>query len=354
MRRASCLLFRRAVSSGSFAHRSFPSTLSPSLRGPLPRPPCSPALPPLCRSFASSLSAAVEEWKEFNSAGLRYLDAGEFDRAEAMFISALRTSQAMARTGSTTSASSVPLYLAMSNLSAAQRNQGKLQESEQNALSALQAVLALGSALSPDVAAHLHREMGLAQELQGKWEAAKEHFDASQRLYQQRIDHLHAQQKGTDPASPAASSSALAASSTSSSSAVSPSDSLPDLHQQRANALYGLGLAHEKLNDSPSALSSYRAASECAEVGYGASSVNAAEAHVAVGRLLVEEAEKTGDEGKKASLQERGGEELMKALDIYRAHEHPKLLEVLSLYMRSLGLSDQDVDDILGDTSPAR
>ena len=287
----------------------------------------------------------MDEWNAFNRSGLSYLNAGKWAEAEVQFVSALRSSQAIVREGS--AHSSVPLYLALSNLSTAQRELGKLAESKSNAAYALSHVRALKDAVGADVLGLLHRQLGLVCELQGQWEEARDNYTQAERCFRERIDRLRAAPPPSSSSSPTSSSS----SSSFSSSSFSPSDSIPALQKEHAGALFALGLAHQRLQQTDTAITYYKEALQVASTAYGADSLPVAEGHVALGRLLVEEAE-SGRSSRGDELRERGSAELMKALEIYQARNDPALLAVLPLYMRSVGLDENIAQQLMQQHHP--
>ena len=279
----------------------------------------------LTRTFASpSFNASLDEWRRFNSAGLSYLSSGQLEQAEQMFVAALRSSQHLVTQNQ--QHSSVPLYLALSNLATAQRLQGKTTESRSNAQQALDQVRGMRKDVGAETVGHMHRELGLACEALEQWQEARQNYIEAEKCYREKIQQL--QSSATTPPQPPTETSPTVESALPS---TSPSD-LPSLLREHSGCLFAVGVMNEKLNDLPAAVSQYSAALEQARQAWGEDTVNVAEVHVAAGKALLERGRREGSE----QLSESGREQLMAALTIYQERQDKKLLEVLPLYLNSL------------------
>ena len=241
---------------------------------------------------------------------------------------------------------SVPLYLSLSNLSTAQRLLGKTEEARRNAQWALDEVRRLQQIVGVDVVGHLHRELGLTHEQAGDWQQAMASFTQAEACYADRIRQLQQRQLQPQELQPAATAASCSPPTPSAVQPHSSLDSIPELQKEQSGCLFAIGLMLEKLQTPEAAIPFYQQAAAVAAAAFGPNSVNTAEAHVALGKLLftLSAAGQEGDE-----MRRRAGEELMAALEIYQAREDPKLLQVLPLYMKTLGVATDIVQQLMRD-----
>lgn len=281
------------------------------------------------RLFSSpSFNASLDEWKRFNSAGLSYLSSGQLDQAEQMFIAALRSSQHLITANQ--QHSSVPLYLALSNLATAQRLQGKASESKSNARQALDQVRGVRKEVGEETVGHMYRELGLACEALEEWGEARQNYLEAEKCYREKMRHT----LGSDTLQPQQTLTAPPSSSTPPdlpAPSTSPSD-LPSLLREHSGCLFAVGVMSERLNELPAAIEQYQAALEQSKRAWGDNTVNVAEVHVAAGKALLERGRRESND----EWSEAGREQLMAALTIYQERQDRKLLEVLPVYLNSL------------------
>lgn len=280
------------------------------------------------RWFASSSppsDSELAQWQSFHSGGLKFLSVGAWEKAALLFMSAMRE-PAVKET--------VYQYLSLASMGTAFRHMGKGEEARQVLLQALHA-LKTYSDVTDAMTANLYREAALACEALGKWDEAEGLLQHSLHYYAQHtLAREHLASSGAPSATSAANEKAeqakllletaathytlallihkTAAIDTSSASAASPTAAKPTLQVQLR-----LREAHKHIGDAIRLMRAVYGQDPSSKAVLSLAPVLASAGTIARQMRQTEEA---------AAL-------WMQALEIYQAHQDPRLVDLLVGYM---------------------
>jgi len=301
---------------------------------PLPRVATVAAASRRCFSTSATPSDAdLAQWHSFNSAGLKFLSEGAFDRASMLFMSAMRE-PVVERT--------VYQYLSLSNLGIAFRHLKRYAEGKDVLMQSL-AFLKAAPQVTDAMVASLHREAALCCEALEQMKEAEDLLQLSLHYYEQHgLAKQHA--AGKAAASPA--------------EAQEQQKFLLEqagTHYSLALILHKTGLTERAAQDAASGITKASQRSAASQpprlrealrhykdalrlmrscVGSDPSSKGTlllAPVLASQGALQSELGDRASDAAAQASV--------LEALDIYKSHNDPRLLPLLNVYMQMLAAS---------------